>query len=160
MQHWGRENDALTHFLTYADNHAVGYFAKQGFSKALQLPKDRWTGYIKEYDGGTLMECAIHPAIPYTRQPEMFQKQREALEASVRLLTHCHRVYPGLEAFAKGRRKPVAIQDIPGGRGQNSTYSYWVVARQAVVLDLCTLYMVVSSYYFTAYYCFLSVICN
>ena len=25
----------------------------------------RWVGYIKDYDGGTLMECYIHPALDY-----------------------------------------------------------------------------------------------
>jgi len=32
----------ITHFLTYADNYAIGYFKKQGFSKALLLPRERW----------------------------------------------------------------------------------------------------------------------
>jgi histone acetyltransferase len=30
---FARTKDGLTHFLTYADNNAVGYFAKQGFTK-------------------------------------------------------------------------------------------------------------------------------
>lgn len=25
----------------------------------------RWTGVIKEYDGGTLMECYVHPNVNY-----------------------------------------------------------------------------------------------
>jgi hypothetical protein len=25
----------------------------------------RWVGYIKEYDGGTLMECYIHPGVNF-----------------------------------------------------------------------------------------------
>ena len=29
------------------------------------VPNRRWVGYIKEYDGGTLMECYIHPAVHY-----------------------------------------------------------------------------------------------
>ena len=32
----------ITHFLTYADNYAIGYFKKQGFSKSLLLPRERW----------------------------------------------------------------------------------------------------------------------
>lgn len=51
--------DGLTHFLTYADNYAIGYFRKQGFTKAISMPPERWVGYIKDYDGGTLMECVI-----------------------------------------------------------------------------------------------------
>jgi histone acetyltransferase len=53
----------LEYFLTYADNYAIGYFQKQGFSKTIAMPKERWFGYIKDYDGGTLMECYIHPGI-------------------------------------------------------------------------------------------------
>lgn len=51
--------DGLTHFLTYADNYAIGYFRKQGFTKHVSMPPERWVGYIKDYDGGTLMECTV-----------------------------------------------------------------------------------------------------
>ena len=44
----------------------------QGFTKAVTLEKDRWQGYIKDYDGGTLMECVMNP------------KARESWEAVVR----------------------------------------------------------------------------
>jgi len=50
-----------------ADNNAVGYFQKQGFTKELTLHRERWAGLIKDYDGGTLMECVLHPKLPYTR---------------------------------------------------------------------------------------------
>jgi histone acetyltransferase len=70
---FARDNDALTHFLTYADNNAVGYFQKQGFTREITLPRERWCGYIKDYDGGTLMECVIHPKVPYTEFPQMLQ---------------------------------------------------------------------------------------
>jgi len=45
----------IMHFLTYADNYATGYFQKQGFSKETTLDKSIWMGYIKVYEGGTLM---------------------------------------------------------------------------------------------------------
>ena len=41
MQTYARERDNLTHFLTYADNNAVGYFAKQGFTKEITLERER-----------------------------------------------------------------------------------------------------------------------
>lgn len=31
-----------------------GYFQKQGFSKHITMGKERWVGYIKDYDGGRL----------------------------------------------------------------------------------------------------------
>ena len=41
LQTYARERDHLTHFLTYADNNAVGYFAKQGFTKEISLERER-----------------------------------------------------------------------------------------------------------------------
>ena len=41
LQTYARERDHLTHFLTYADNNAVGYFAKQGFTKEITLERKR-----------------------------------------------------------------------------------------------------------------------
>lgn len=38
----------------------------QGFTREITLPRERWVGYIKDYDGGTLMECIIYPKLPYT----------------------------------------------------------------------------------------------
>ncbi len=29
----------------------------------------QWHGFIKDYDGGTLMECHIHPHLPFTGFP-------------------------------------------------------------------------------------------
>ena len=66
-------------FLTYADNYAIGYFKKQGFTKTLTLDRKRWLGYIKDYDGGTPMECVIHPRINYLKVPDMVGMQRKAI---------------------------------------------------------------------------------
>lgn len=45
------------------------FLALQGFTKEITLDRDRWVGYIKDYDGGTLMECVIQPKLPYTTMP-------------------------------------------------------------------------------------------
>ena len=50
----------IEYFITYADNYAVGYFKKLGFSKIINMPKARYFGLIKDYDGGTMMECFLH----------------------------------------------------------------------------------------------------
>ncbi|CAM9459931.1 unnamed protein product [Chrysoparadoxa australica] len=95
--------EGITHFLTYADNYAIGYFKKQGFSKAIVMPKDRWHGYIKDYDGGTLMECYIHPTAQHTNMPAVLQKQRDFILAKIRERTTCGKSYPGLTIFKDGR---------------------------------------------------------
>lgn len=76
----------ITHFLTYADNYAIGYFKKQGFAKVVSMPKPNWFGYIKDYDGGTLMECTIHYQIDYLRITSMVHKQRKVSKADTRIV--------------------------------------------------------------------------
>ncbi|OMJ65818.1 hypothetical protein SteCoe_37571 [Stentor coeruleus] len=60
--------ESIRYFLTYADNFALGYFKKQGFTTDVDpiLPENVWKGYIKDYDGGTLMLCKLDPDIDYT----------------------------------------------------------------------------------------------
>lgn len=53
--------DHIYQFLTFADSHAIGYFTKQGFSRHINMPKENYVGYIKEYEGATLMGCQLHP---------------------------------------------------------------------------------------------------
>jgi histone acetyltransferase len=84
--------NGVMHFLTFADEvtpnatlnidiaicvfqFAVGYFKKQGFSKDLKLPKSVYAGYIKDYEGATLMVgCSAvqqaHPPPGLRAQPE------------------------------------------------------------------------------------------
>ena len=74
-------------------------------------PAAQWVGYIKDYDGGTLMECAIYAALPYLGLPAMVAAQRAALDRRIRALSNAHVVHPGLPPGAR----PVPIGDIPGG---------------------------------------------
>ncbi len=76
----------------------------------------QWHGFIKEYDGGTLMECLIHDRMPYTRFPEMIRAQRFALDTRIRKLSKSHLVYPGLTCFKTEQRAMLRPADIPGGR--------------------------------------------
>ena len=55
----------LEYLMTYADNLALGYFRRQGFSKEIRMPPERWTGCIKDYEGGTMMECPLLPRLDY-----------------------------------------------------------------------------------------------
>ena len=91
--------EGIEYFITYADNYAIGYFKKQGFSKTISMPKLRYQGLIKDYDGGTPMECYIHPTVDYTRIPEMIAVQREFLLTQVRKNSKSHVRYPPLLEF-------------------------------------------------------------
>ncbi|KAL9261128.1 Histone acetyltransferase GCN5-like protein [Drosera capensis] len=119
LKQYARDNDGLTHFLTYADNNAVGYFIKQGFTKEITLEKDRWQGYIKDYDGGSLMECKMDPKFPYTDLSTMIHRQRQAIDEKIRELSNCHTVYPGIDFQKKEAGVPkriIKLEDIPGLR--------------------------------------------
>ena len=41
MQEAAKVHDGLEYFLTYADNNAVGYFEKQGFTKEVTMDRER-----------------------------------------------------------------------------------------------------------------------
>ena len=105
--------DGTEFFLTYADNYAIGYFKKQGFTKYQTMPKERWTGYIKAYDGGTLMECELYHRVNYRALHELIRRQMRVLDSKVRTMSYSLLEYDGLTAFKEGR-KSVPIAEIPG----------------------------------------------
>ena len=43
----------------------------------MSMSRERWVGYIKEYDGGTLMECSINMHVDYTQLKNVLKRQRE-----------------------------------------------------------------------------------
>ena len=99
----GLVRDACAAFLTYADNSAVGYFSKQGFGKMITIPRDHWFGYIKDYDGGTLMECTIDPLLDHTAIPELVRSQKAAIWARITSQTNVHHVYAPVATFVEAR---------------------------------------------------------
>lgn len=99
-------------FLTYADNYAIGYFKKQGFTKTITLPEHEYKGYIKDYDGGTLMECVFRPKIDYLNIPGLIKKQRAAIFDKIKEISNSHIVHKGLDNAKRAKLK--RIEDIPG----------------------------------------------
>ncbi|KAJ2905710.1 Bromodomain-containing protein [Zalerion maritima] len=74
----------VMHFLTYADNYAIGYFHKQGFTKEITLDRSVWMGYIKDYEGGTIMQCSMLPRVRYLNVGRMLLKQKECVLSKIR----------------------------------------------------------------------------
>lgn len=109
------KNNTL-HFLTYADEYATGYFKKQGFSTQINLPKSAYHGYIKEYEGATLMGCELNPKICYVEFSLVLKKQKEVIKKLIeRRQQELSKVYPGLTCFRDGIRQ-IPIESIPGVR--------------------------------------------
>jgi histone acetyltransferase len=51
--------------ITCADNNAIKYFLKQGFSQIITSPIFIWAGYICDYEEIKLMECSILKSFKY-----------------------------------------------------------------------------------------------
>jgi len=103
----------IFHFLTYADEFAIGYFKKQGFTKDIKLPKSEYLGYIKEYEGATLMECELNPAITYVHFTSIIRRQKDIIKKLIEeKQKKSHKVHAGLN-FKDGV-KEFAIETIPG----------------------------------------------
>ncbi|CAK3733368.1 Histone acetyltransferase GCN5 [Lecanosticta acicola] len=83
----------VMYFLTYADNYAIGYFKKQGFTKEITLDKPKWMGYIKDYEGGTIMQCSMLPKIRYLESGRMLLKQKAAVHAKIRAESKSYEIH-------------------------------------------------------------------
>ena len=117
LKDYVRATSPVMHFLTYADNYATGYFQKQGFTKEITLDKSIWMGYIKDYEGGTLMQCSMLPRIRYLEAPKMLLKQKETVRAKMRVLSKNHIVHQPPEQWATtGVVTPIDPLSIPAIR--------------------------------------------
>lgn len=82
---------SVFHFLTYADEYAIGYFKKQGFTKDISLAKDAYLGYIKDYEGATLMGCDLNPSIIYVQFTSVVRIQKEIIKKVIEEKTRAMR---------------------------------------------------------------------
>uniref|UniRef100_A0AAF5PHT5 histone acetyltransferase n=3 Tax=Wuchereria bancrofti TaxID=6293 RepID=A0AAF5PHT5_WUCBA len=90
----------IYHFLTYADEFAVGYFKKQGFSEKIAMDKKQYHGYIKDYEGATLMGCQLHPWIVYTSFAVFLKRLHDLYRNAVK------------ESFFKEEKKCAGIENV------------------------------------------------
>ncbi|KAI8620859.1 histone acetyltransferase GCN5 [Chytriomyces sp. MP71] len=104
----------VEYFLTYADNFAIGYFKKQGFTTDITLEKKEWVGYIKDYEGGTLMQWTMVPKVIYLNAPEIIESQRKAVRERIHQTASQPRLHSGADLFQNGALTSVPIDAIPG----------------------------------------------
>lgn len=109
LKDYVKATSPVMHFLTYADNYAIGYFKKQGFTKEVTLDRSIWMGYIKDYEGGTIMQCTMLPRIRYLEMGRMLLKQRECVQAKVRAFSKSHIVHQPPKEWKPG---PDGVQPI------------------------------------------------
>lgn len=108
-----RASGPVMHILTYGDTLAMGYFQKQGFTKDITLDKSVWMGYIKDYEGATLMQCSMVPRIRYLEAGRMLSKQKEVVQDKIRHLCNNHVVHQPPEQWANGVITPIDPLSIP-----------------------------------------------
>ncbi|EME46575.1 hypothetical protein DOTSEDRAFT_52021 [Dothistroma septosporum NZE10] len=101
LKDYVKSTSDVMHFLTYADNYAIGYFKKQGFTKEITLDRPKWMGYIKDYEGGTIMQCSMLPKIKYLESARMLLKQKAAVHAKIRSVSKSYDVYAPPKQWAK-----------------------------------------------------------
>ncbi|KAK8095209.1 uncharacterized protein PG998_014433 [Apiospora kogelbergensis] len=92
----------VMHLLTYADNSAIGYFKKQGFTKEITLPRSVWMGRIKDYEGGTIMQCSMLPRVRYLEMGRMLLKQKECVVAKIRAISKSHVIHQPPKQWTSG----------------------------------------------------------
>jgi histone acetyltransferase len=96
------------------------------------LPKANYTGYIKDYEGATLMGCDLDARIVYTQFSQIIRRQKEVrallrlnpvscivrrFQILFRLIERkkkeLRKVHPGLTCFQDGVRQ-IPIECVPG----------------------------------------------
>lgn len=105
----------IHHFLTYADEYAIGYFKKQAFSPEITLKEEQYLGYIKDYEGATLMECKLTPKIIHTQLTSVIHIQKEIVKRLIQeKQSQMKRQYPGLTYFKQGHDRQIPVDQIEG----------------------------------------------
>ncbi|KAG2216320.1 hypothetical protein INT45_006517 [Circinella minor] len=112
-----KKNTNMKHFLTYADNYAIGYFRKQGFTTEITLDRRKWVGYIKDYEGGTIMQCTMVPKVEYCKARELLEIQRQAVLDKTKEYSTSHIVYPGIDMpINEDGKRSISPLKVPGVR--------------------------------------------
>ncbi|GMR60508.1 hypothetical protein PMAYCL1PPCAC_30703, partial [Pristionchus mayeri] len=111
----------IPHLLTFADEFATGYFTKQGFTEKLGIPKEKYGGFIKEYEGATLMGCSLNSDFNYTNFSGWARVARDMHAALFDVAfpgTKASKTFGGIEhIFAEHERHsndPLPLRMIPG----------------------------------------------
>jgi histone acetyltransferase len=92
----------MMHLLTYADNSAIPYFKKQGFTKEITLDDSIWKGCIKDYEGGTLMQCSMLPRVRYLEVGRMLLKQKKCVRAKIQAFSKSHVIHQPPKQWENG----------------------------------------------------------
>jgi histone acetyltransferase len=117
------------HLMSHLKDYAIGYFKKQGFTKEITLDKKVWMGYIKDYEGGTIMQCSMLPRIRYLEMGRMLLKQKECVQAKIRAYSKSHNIHAPPKEWKNGITE-INPLDIPAIRASGWSPDMDELARQ------------------------------
>nr|CAD2139826.1 unnamed protein product [Meloidogyne enterolobii] len=106
----------IYHLLTYADEFAIGYFIKQDFITEFALPSSRYKGYIKDYQGATLMYCQLHPKLIYIKSKQIYFNMKKFYSFALKeSFPNFGLQFEGLKQFfEKNGGQPLCLEQIKG----------------------------------------------
>ena len=109
--------------LTYADNTAIDFFKKQGFSKDITLPRTRWAGYIKDYTKVLLLSFGVSSVLLFLIAFCSQGHPHGVSHCARARLGHCAAGAVGQELHQRchghnGSAQGLLGQDAQGARGQ------------------------------------------
>ncbi|KAI9042142.1 Histone acetyltransferase GCN5 [Aspergillus affinis] len=102
-----REFAEIVFCAVSADQQVKGYGAHlmahlKDYVRATSPVMSRWIGYIKDYEGGTLMQCSKLPRVRYLEVGRMLLKQRECVLAKTRTISKNRIVHPPPQQWSSG----------------------------------------------------------
>lgn len=96
----------------------------QGFTTEITLDRRKWVGYIKDYEGGTIMQCTMVPKVEYCKVKEILAIQKDAVLEKTKENSTSHVVYPGIDMpVDEHGKRSIDPLDIPGVRKYTYTLS-------------------------------------
>lgn len=87
----------------------------------VHVDRERWFNFIKDYEGGTLMEGFVCPHVDYLKLTSMLRAQRDAIHAKLQQVSNSHVIYDGLSlpspsSSSSGAKVLIDPESIPGIR--------------------------------------------
>ncbi|KAF7730997.1 histone acetyltransferase [Apophysomyces ossiformis] len=87
----------------------------KGFTTEITLDKRKWVGCIKDYEGGTIMQCTMVPKVKYLQVHGILGIQRKAVFEKMKEFSTSHIVYPGIKIpVNEDGKKYINPVDVPG----------------------------------------------
>lgn len=76
-----------------------------------------WAGYIKDYEGATIMQCTMLPRVAYLDVALVLLKQKQLILQKIRENSNSHVIHSGKELW-EGKAKGEALrpEDVPALR--------------------------------------------